>query len=290
MYITTKVLKIGYFGEPGSNAENAARGHFGFYEKSDELKVEYFSFATVEDILEALIQHEIDEAVVPIENSTEGLVTFSADALINGNGINVVGEIETRIRHNLIGVETIKEIEEIVSIPQALSQCRKNIKKLKPFVKISSSDSTSAAVRKVAENNDPKLAAIGPVSAFEIYKSQNSRLKILAENIQDIEKNQTRFLILGREDKKPTGNDRTSIVFGVEDKPGSLFHVLAILYANDVNMDHLSSRPLKTELGEYLFWVDIGGHKEDKDNRQALEKIANKTTFLKILGSYPKAE
>lgn len=290
MYITTKVLKIGYFGEQGSNSENAAKGHFGFDEKPGELKVEYFSFATVEDILEALIQHEIDEAVVPIENSTEGLVTFSADALINGNGIKVVGEVKTRIRHHLIGISTIKEIEEIVSIPQALSQCRKNIKKLSSSIKISSSDSTSAAVRKVAENNDAKLAAIGPVSAFKIYKSQNSRLKILAENIQDIEKNQTRFLILGREDKKPTGNDRTSIVFGVEDKPGALFHVLAILYANDVNMDHLSSRPLKTELEEYLFWVDIGGHKEDKDICQALEKIAKRTTFLKILGSYPKAE
>jgi prephenate dehydratase len=286
----TKKIKIGFFGEPGSNAENAARGHFGFYDKKDELKLEYLSFATVEDILEALIQCEIDEAVVPIENSTEGLVTFSADALINGNGIKVVGEVETRIRHNLIGIETIREIEEIVSIPQALSQCRKNIKKLKPFVKISSSDSTSAAVRKVAENDDPKIAAIGPVSAFEIYKSQNNRLKILAENIQDIEKNQTRFLILGREDKKPTGNDRTSIVFGVEDKPGALYLVLGILYANEVNMDHLSSRPLKTELGEYLFWVDIAGHKEDKDVKQALEKIAKKTTLLKVLGSYPKAE
>lgn len=285
-----KVLRIGYYGEPGSNAENAARGYYGFYDKPYEFKVTYLSFATVEDIIEALSQYEIDEAVVPIENSTEGLVTFSADALINGNGIRVIGEVKTRIRHNLIGIGTVGEIEKIVSISQALSQCRKNIKKLGPSIKIASSDSTSAAVREVAENNDPKFAAIGPVSAFEIYKSQNGRLKILMENIQDIEKNQTRFLILGQEYKKQTGNDRTSIIFGVEDKPGALNHVLDIFEANEVNMDHLSSRPRKTELGEYLFWVDIGGHKEDKDIRQALEKIAKKTTFLKILGSYPKAE
>lgn len=289
-------IKIGYFGEPGSNTEQAARGFFGPKEMCgiDKFKAEYLPFLTILDLLGALAKKQIEKAVLPIENSIEGIVTSSADALINGNGIVIEDEIILRIRHNLIGVGFIHEVKKVISHPQALSQCSKYIKNLL-FIKglsmeVESSGSTSAAVKRVAEDNDPKIAAIGPMSAFEVYKSSNSRLKILAEDIQDEKTNQTRFFVLGQENKPQTGKDKTSIIFSTEDKPGSLVDVLQVLKVLDINMTQIVSRPSKKKLGEYLFWVDIDGHKNEKTIQVALGQIAKITTFLKVLGSYPKAE
>lgn len=295
MYITkekeTKVLKVGFFGKSGSNTENGARGHFGSQKIKGVFKIVYLSFATIPDMLRALRENEIEKAVVPIENSSQGVVDFSIDALINGNGIVIENEFISRIRHNLIGVGTIDEIEVVTSIPQALSQCGENIKKLGHSIKIVSSDSTSAAVMEVAEKNDSKIAAIGPMSAFEIYRYKNNRLSVLAENIQDSKNNRTRFLILGHKSRCMSGNDKTSLVFGTVNKPGSLSRVLSILDMFHINMTHLVERPSEEKkLGEYVFWVDIDGHIENERVRMALELIAEITTALKILGSYPKAE
>lgn len=291
--MTNGVLRIGYFGEPGSNSENAARGFFE-QRANGGFKTEYMSFPTITRLLEALLKKQIGKAVLPIENSIEGVVTFSIDELINGNGIVIEDEVVLRIRHNLIGVSSIQEVRRVISHFQALAQCRKYIEELS-YVKGLSvekevSGSTSAAVKQVAEANDPTLAAIGPMSAFEVYKSQNPELKILAENIQDSEKNQTRFLVLGHESKAITRKDKTSIIFGTEDKSGSLVDVLLVFKVLGINMTQIVSRPSKKKLGAYLFWVDIDGHKEENTVQVALEQIAKITTVLKILGSYPKAE
>lgn len=291
-----KKIKIGFFGEPGSNTEQAARGFFGPKETAYgmyKFKAEYLPFLTISDLLGALAKKQIEKAVLPIENSIEGVVTSSTDALINGNGIVIEDEVILRIRHNLIGVGSIHEVRKVISHPQALAQCGKYIEKL-PYIKGLSvekeaSGSTSAAVKEVAEKNDLKVAAIGPMSAFEVYKSQNSELKILAENIQDVEKNQTRFFILGHEKKSRTGKDKTSIIFGVEDKSGSLVDVLLVFKVIDINMTQIISRPSKKKLGEYLFWVDIDGHRDEKTVQVALGQIGKITTVLRVLGSYPKA-
>jgi len=287
---TEKITKVGYFGEPGSHTENAAKSGFSFYKNMGDFKGEFLPFPTIEDLLESLMQNKIDKAVVPIENSIEGLVTFSADALLIGNGIVIEREVVWRICHCVIGVGDIKKIETIISIPQALSQCKKGIKKLNISIKKESSESTSAAVRLVAEKNDPRIAAIGSRQAWEIYKEINHGLKILVENIQDMEKNQTRFFIMGHKNKTRTGKDKTSIIFGTKNESGSLIDALLIFKALGINMTHISSRPLKTELGEYLFFVEIEGSIEDENIRVALKRVEKITVFFKNLGSYPRAE
>lgn len=288
-----EILNIGYFGEPGSYTEQAARAFFGVGEGHGVFRGKYLSFLTISDLLDPLAEKRIEKAVLPIENSTEGMVASSIDALINSRGIVIEDEVILRIEHNLIGVGPIHEVRKVISHPQALAQCVKYIERL-PYidglsVEKEASGSTSAAVKQVAKVNNPKLAAIGSMSAFEIYKLENDKLKILAANIQDAEKNQTRFLILGHENKTRTGKDKTSIIFSVENKPGSLVDVLQVFKVLGINMTQIVSRPSKKKLGEYLFWVDIDGHKDEKTIQVALEQIAKITTFLKILGSYPKS-
>ncbi|MFH1048583.1 MAG: prephenate dehydratase [Patescibacteria group bacterium] len=293
MYITKETIKIGFFGEPGSNTEQAARGFFSTKEEYGLFNLEYLPFVAIPDLLEALRKKVIGKAVLPIENSIEGVVTSSIDELINGNGIKIEDELIVRIRHHLIGVGPLTQVIKIISHPQALAQCNRYISSLHLPLKadrIIASFSTSAAVREVAEKNDPKIAAIGSTLAFSIYKGANWRLKIIAGNIQDSEENKTRFFILGHESKMKTGKDKTSIIFGTEDKPGALKRVLDVFELFDINIAQLSSRPSKKKLGEYLFWVDFVGHRDIKRIHEALELIAEKTTALKVLGSYPKAE
>ncbi|MBU3965543.1 prephenate dehydratase [Patescibacteria group bacterium] len=290
MHIENK--KIGYFGEPGSHTENAAKGFFE-QKANGGFKIDYMSFATITLLLEALLKKQIDKAVLPIENSIEGVVTLSIDELINGSGIKIENEVIVEIRHHLISVGSIKEVRKVISHPQALAQCSKFIQNLHlPLAedRIIAAISTSAAVKEVAKRNDPKIAAIGSESALRIYKRDNCELEILAKNIQDEETNKTRFFVLGHENNPWTGKDKTSIIFGTEDKCGSLVDVLLVFKVLGINMMQISSRPSKKKLGEYIFWVDIDGHREEKTIQVAIGQIAKITTFLKILGSYPKAE
>lgn len=289
--MTTKILKVGFFGESGSYSENAARG---FFEQKaiNGLKIDYVSCATITRLLEALTKKQIDKAVLPIENSIEGIVTLSIDEIMNGNEIKIEDEVIVKIRHCLIGIGSIEEVIKITSHPQALAQCSKFIENLHlPLGNgLMATISTSAAVKEVAKKNDPKIAAIGSVSALSIYRRDNWRLEILAENIQDERTNETRFFVLGYENKPATGKDKTSIIFGTKNEAGKLFDVLEVLKVFDINMTQISSRPTKKKLGEYLFWADIDGHEDEENTKDAFKLIRGKTTFLKVLGSYPKAE
>lgn len=283
------MLKVGFFGESGSFSESAARGHFGLYEPKS--KVEFLSFPNTEDLLEVLVRQKIDKAVFPIENSIEGIVTSTADVLIGNSKIVIEGEVNLLIRHNIIGVGLISEIEEVISHPQALAQCRKSIRRIGASLKTRVSSSTSAAVKEVAEGDNPKIAAIGSFFAFEIYQPQNSKLKILAESMQDIKNNRTRFLIMGHENKPRTGNDKTSIIV-LPDKniPGALHQILGEFADRDIDLTKIESRPTKKVLGEYLFYIDCKGHKDDRIIRDALTAVKKKSRKMKMLGSYPRAE
>jgi len=309
-----KVLKIGYFGKQGSNTETAARKAFGKQEKyvigarvyssnhgvwfphrEVYMGQEYLPYETVEEVLEALKNGEIIKAVIPAENIIGGSVMASLIALVKSemlrtseteeDQIGIEGEIILPIKHRLIGVGPLSEIKTIFSHPQALQQCRRYLKNIK--IETKDTASTSAAVKKVAENDDTDFAAIGSDEAYEIYKQMNSNLIILDYNIQDLENNKTRFIILGREKCHRLENVKTSIVFGLENKKGSLVRVLEVF--DDINMSQIVSMPALTELGEYIFLVDLEEHKDSKDLKFALNKIAKRTTFLNILGSYLKA-
>lgn len=310
--MTTKILKVGFFGEQGSNTENAARKVFGKREKyiiytrvycpnhgvkypHEEIYIgqEYLPYETVEEMLEALEKNEIIKAVIPAENIAGGAVMASLIALVESemprttdDRIGIEGEVILPIKHRLIGVGPLSKVKTIFSHPQALQQCRQYLKNTD--IKTKDFASTSAAVKKVAEECDTDFAAIGSDESYEIYKQVNPNLMILDNDIQDLKNNKTRFIILGREKCHKVENVKTSIVFGLENKKGSLARVLEVV--DDINMSQIVSMPALTELGEYIFLVDLEEHKDSKDLKFAIGKIAKRTTFLKILGSYPKAE
>jgi prephenate dehydratase len=198
-------------------------------------------------------------------------------------GLMIKAELVLPIRENLLvkpGTD-ISGIRYVLSHPQPLGQCRRFLSEQLPYARVKSVYSTSAAAQEVAEGGS-ELAAIGSASAAAVYG-----LEVAKMDIQDHNNNHTRFIAVGREDAPRSGNDKTSIVFSTEDKPGSLYRVLDIFNLWDINMTRIESRPAKHRLGRYIFFVDLLGHREDGDLRDALIMVSRKTSFLKILGSYP---
>lgn len=268
-------MKIGYLGPQGSFSEEAALS----YGKNQDL-VAYPSFG----LIKALEEGEIQKAILPIENSIEGSVNWVLDLLLRNNfPFLIEDEIVWSIKQNLIGFGQISDIKKVYSHPQAMAQCRDFLNEL--GVETKDTDSTSEAVQLVAEEKDPEIAALGTKRAADIYQAP-----IIRKNIDDNQNNKTRFIVLGKEKKEKTDKDKTSFVFGTEDKPGALYRVLEIFAALGINMTMIISRPSKRKLGEYVFFTDVEGHREGNDLKTALKKVKEKTSFLKILGSFPKAK
>jgi len=272
------IKNIGFFGDSGSFTEQAAKKHF-----SD--KNIFLPFNSVNSLLQALLDKKIQIAVLPFENSTEGVVTPTIDALLRKeNGFAIVGEIVLPVEHYLIGVGKIDEIKKVISHPQAIEQCDAYLQTIN--AERENFASTSAAVKKAAEENNPKIAAVGSLKAFEFYKSQNSNLKILAKKIQTEESNKTRFIILGFEKPKPTNKDKTSLFFTTKNRPLALVLALLSFGLLGINMTHIESRPSKKKLGEYVFFAEVEGNQESLKMKLAL-KLLKISATLKILGSYP---
>nr|WP_153232570.1 prephenate dehydratase [Methanocaldococcus vulcanius] len=219
--------------------------------------------------------------VVPIENSIEGSVSLTQDLLLQFREVNIVGELAMDIHHNLIGYDKNK-IETIVSHPQALAQCREYIKKHGWSVK--AVESTSEAVKLVAESSNEKLGAIGSKDSAKQFG-----LKILEENIEDYKNNKTRFILIGKSAlsfKTCPNRYKVSIVFELkEDKPGALYHILKEFAERKINLTRIESRPSKKRLGTYIFYIDF----EDpgKNLKETLESLKEQTTFIYVLGRYP---
>lgn len=236
----------------------------------------------------ALHEGTVERAVLPIENSVEGRVKWVLDLLAENNiePFTVVGEIIWDIRHCLIGFGSIAEVRVVYSHPQALGQCRTFLRKL-GGVETRDIDSTSTAVRLIAEKRDSSLAAVGTMKASKAY-----RVPVIREDIGDHRNNQTRFIVLGKRPEGPTGNDKTSLIFGTEDKPGVLHEALEVFKVFGINMTMIFSEPspFRRRFGEYIFFVDVEGHQEDRSLGLALELIRKRVSSLKILGSFPKAK
>lgn len=272
--------KIGFLGPRGTNAEEAL---LNYVKVSEENLV---SFPTVSEVIYAVADGKVAQGIVPIENSIEGSVNETLDILTSGvEGVFIEKEIIVPIRHHLIAHSGVKieDITEIVSHPQATAQCRSYLAKHFPKAPISAANSTAEAVKKVAELGGAR-AAIGTELAAAIYK-----LNILASDIEDYEDNQTRFIVLGKEMAKPTGNDKTSLVaFIFENRPGSLLQILQEFAFRYINLAKIQSRPTKKALGEYYFWIDMEGHVEDEMIADAIKCLKCKLRGVKVLGSYPK--
>lgn len=262
---------IGFFGPAGTFTEQAAT----------LVGTDLVGFDSILGVLEAVKNGDVDLGVVPIENSIEGPVGVTLDLMVHDYDLKIKREIIIPISHNLLinPDASIEDINYVYSHIQALSQCRKFTDNLD--VVVNSTPSTSAAAEMIRHKKE--CASIGTKRAAEIYG-----LKIAASDIQDYKNNVTRFVVLGKTDHDPTGNDKTSVVFSmVEDKPGGLYHVLEIFAKNEINLTKIESRPSKEKLGKYIFFIDFEGHRTDKSISNIIDIIKTNVSYLKVLGSYP---
>lgn len=267
---------VAFLGPDASFSHLAARRHFGDC-------CRYVPQPGIAGVFDALERGSVDLGVVPVENSQEGSVNLTLDRLIS-TPLKIRAEIFLRICQCLISSSNdLKTIKKVYSHPQALAQCRAWLKINLPSCALHEAESTAAAACLIRGKKTE--AAIGS----SLAASENG-MNILARGIEDNTSNTTRFLVIGKGDNLPTGRDKTSIVYATPHSPGSLYRSLAPFARRGINLIKIESHPIRERLWEYLFFVDIVGHAADKEVKNCLEKLQKKTTFLKILGSYPKAE
>ncbi|MFH1683730.1 MAG: prephenate dehydratase [Candidatus Margulisiibacteriota bacterium] len=286
-------MKIGFLGPEGTFCEEASK----LYLRRVPGKKELIPYTTIHDLLFAVDRGKISEAIVPIENSIEGTVGAVTDMLVSDVNLIIRQEVVIPIYHYLIAQKGthLSEVTDVISHPQALAQCKDFLRKNLPKVKLHFSYSTSHAVREVGTSLGEKIIAHGRVkgNVFAAIGNKASAklygLKILASKI-NAKENQTRFVVLAKSDHPPTKKDKTSIIFSIrKDRPGGLHDILEIVAERNINLTKIESRPSKKALGEYYFFADMYGHRKNKVVAEALTEIKKKASFLKILGSYPRA-
>lgn len=279
----TRRTKVGYLGPSGTFTEQA------LLTQSDLAASELVPFDLVHDVLDAVSAGEVDRGFVPIENSIEGTVNFTQDALVFDHDLYILREVVLDIEHCLVAVAgaTLDGIREVFSIPVATAQCHGFLRHQLGDVDLFPASSTADAARQVAASGGADRAAIAPRGAAERYG-----LEVIASDIADHPGNQTRFVLVGR-DRLPaaTGHDRTAlVVFQRADEPGSLISILQEFAARRINLSHLSSRPTKRGgLGDYCFVIYADGHLEDELMADVLRDLHAKQGTVKFLGSYPAA-
>lgn len=235
---------------------------------------------TIQDVFQQVEAGAARYGVVPIENSTEGSVTYTLDELVE-TSLAIISEQYIRITYSLLSRSAIlSSVQKIYSHPQTLGQCKGWLRTNLPNAETISVESTSRAAEIASQEEG--AAAISSGLAAEIYG-----LNTLATMIEDSRQNFTRFFLLGKKAGRPTGNDKTSIVCAVKDKPGALLELLKPFSDAGINMTKIESRPDKKKIWEYNFFIDFLGHRDDIVVRKALDRIKSETLFLKILGSYP---
>jgi len=240
---------------------------------------------SIGEVFEAVERGRADGGVVPIENSVEGSVPATLDALAFDTQLEIQGETVRDIHHALIAAPGTRtdDIVRVLAHPQAAGQCRRWIERNLPGRQVIAANSNAEAVRlAVAEAG---VAAVGPALAADIYGGA-----VLESDIEDYAGNQTRFVIVGRGLRERTGSDKTSLaLFLKADKPGALLMILSEFAYAEVNLTKIQSRPTKRQLGDYMFFVDLEGHVEDANVRTALDCLRLKLREVKVLGSYPRA-
>ena len=268
-------LKVAYLGPAGTFSHAAVARHFGAFVESEPL-------ATIDEIFRAVESGQCDYAVVPVENSTEGAVGRTLD-LMCLTDLSVCGEVKLRVQQNLLSNESsLAGVTRIYSHAQSLAQCVHWLATHMPTVPRVAVSSNAEAARLAAA--EPGTAAIAGENAAAIYKLAN-----LAAHIEDEPNNTTRFWVLGRQKVGASGRDETSLVMSCPNRPGAVYQLLEPFARHGVSMTRFESRPARTGLWEYLFFVDLAGHRDDPKLSAALGELADKAPFLKLLGSYPAA-
>jgi chorismate mutase / prephenate dehydratase len=267
-----KPLLIAHLGPQATYSHMAAVKKFG-------ASLRYQPMPSIADVFAEVAKGRADYGVVPIENSTEGAVTHTYDMFVDSE-LKVCAQIVLPIRHNLMAAGPRDQIKKLYSIAQVFAQCRQWLQLNMPDAElIEVSSSTRAA--EIAKS-EPNSGALASSLAAELYG-----LKIHDANIQDSSENVTRFLVIGRKYPPRTGNDKTSLMYSVQDRVGALHDTIASFKKFKINMTKIESRPSKKKAWEYYFFVDILGHCDDARVKKALAELAKHTMFVKILGSYP---
>jgi len=273
-FVLERPLRIGYLGPAGSFSHTASMLKFG-------QSVEYEPLADITSIFDEVSKGHCDLGLAPVENTMGGGVIETLDALIDSN-VKVCAEVLMAIHHSLLGNCSLEEIEKIYSKPEVFVQCRNWLSATFKEAQTIPVASTAKAAQMAAD--EPRAAAIGSNVAAELYG-----LRIICENIEDIANNITRFLVISREDARPTGEDKTAILFSTAHKAGALADVLDVFKRYNINMTNIESRPSKKRQWEYYFFVDFLGHRTDKNVRDGMEEARKHCLQLSILGSFPRA-
>ena len=270
-----QTLRVAYLGPPGTFSHEAVTKHFGDF-------VDMQPCATIDEVFRAAESGATDHAVVPVENSTEGVVGRTLDLMFQ-TPLTICGEIRLRVRQNLMSSAAgLPDVTRVYSHAQSLAQCTQWLARHLPGAVTVAVASNAEAARMAAA--EPGTAAIAGGNAAAIYA-----LPILASHIEDVPNNTTRFWVLGRQRVPPSGRDETSLVMSAPNHPGAMHSLLEPFATHGVSMTRLESRPARTGLWEYLFYVDVLGHETDPAVAAALGELAKKAPMIKILGSYPAA-
>jgi len=273
-FFLERPLRIGYLGPKGSFSHTAATLKFG-------QSVEYEALADIAGIFEEVSKGHCDLGLAPVENTMGGGIIETLDALVDSD-VRVCAEVLMAIHHNLLANCALEDIDKIYSKPEVFAQCRKWLSATFKEAKTIPVASTARAAQMAAE--EPNTAAIGSRIAAELYG-----LRVVCENIEDIANNVTRFIVISREDAKPTGEDKTAILFSTAHKAGALADVLDVLKKHDINLTNIESRPSKKRQWEYYFFMDCVGHRTQGHIQKGLAEAKKHCLLLSILGSFPRA-
>jgi prephenate dehydratase len=269
---------IGYLGPQGTFSEETVLSWYcGMSEQ-------FIPYGSIDAVIRAVEAGEVTVGIVPVENSLEGSVNITLDMLAHEVELFIVGERVQSVHHNLLVKRETQDIKVVMSHPQALAQCRNYLKQHYPAAEIFPMESTAAAAHKVATGGGESLAAVGSMRAAELYG-----LRTLAKDIQDNRENATRFVTLAKQAFPIAEKEcKTSIVCQINgEKPGSLYEILGEFASRQVNLTKIESRPARTGMGMYIFFLDIAGGNDSQEVQAAIRAVRSKCQWFKNLGTYP---
>jgi prephenate dehydratase len=270
-------LRVAFQGERGAYSEAAAIAFFGD-------SVEPIPHNDFDSVFEAVSSGQAERGVLPVENSLAGSIHRNYDLLLR-HELFIVGEVQIPIAHQLIALPgiTLSDIKKVYSHPQALAQCERSIIKLLPHAERVVTYDTAGSIKMIKEQNITDGAGLASQRAAKIYD-----MHIVQPDMQDDAENYTRFVVVAREPVVPTGEVKTSIVFSMNNVPGSLFKSLAVFALRDIDLTKIESRPLQGKRWQYFFYIDFIASQNEERGRNALNHLQEITSYLKVLGSYPR--
>jgi len=273
--LSQKEVEVAYLGPEATYTHLAGVKYFGH-------AAVFLPKETIDDIFLEVETGRCRYGMVPVENSIEGSVTSTLDSFMRYK-VKICGEVYLPIEHNLVNLSgDVRDIEKVVSHVQPLAQCRQWLKKNLPGIPCETVVSTGAAAQMAAQ--DRRLAAIASALATKTYL-----LQAVAQGIEDYRGNTTRFLVIGQEAPSRSGDDKTSLLLALLDRPGALNDTLTILAKRQINLTRIESRPIKDEPWRYLFFLDISGHMEDEVIKEACDRLRESCSYFEWLGSYPRS-